>query len=241
MIRRQLRRGVTLIEIVVVMAIMGVMMAVAVPSVRGILDLEQAGAAEELALTYKYLRDEAALRHVSFRIAYNLDTRSYKIEVGDPNTLIFTDPDEREEFEEEIQDQIDRFTDREIEEGAANDLEDKKGRFEGLSDPALDSEVTLPTGSYFSWVYTPQYGDEPVIAPTEGSEDPDEQLIVYSYIFPSGSVEHTLIRIADVDDDDDGFTIEVEPVSGEVRIDREIRSPEDSMSWIPDEGPELRL
>ncbi|MBK9367695.1 MAG: hypothetical protein IPN01_15490 [Deltaproteobacteria bacterium] len=41
------------------------------------------------------------------------------------------------------------------------------------------------------------------------------------------------------DDPEEGYTIEVEPVSGRVNIMEEERRPEDATSWLPDEGPEL--
>lgn len=230
----------TLIEIMVVCAILGVVLAVSIPTLRGILDAEQTAAARELALTYRYLRDEAALRNVTFRIAYDLDTASYKVEVGDPGTLIFTDPESREEFEEEVDDQLKRFTEREIEEGLAADVEAKRGKFDGLNDPALEGSVELPGNSYFHWVYTPQY-EEPVEAPEEPAEDEDDpHTIVYSYIFPNGMAEQTIVRIASLDDPEDGFTLVVEPLSGRVNlyVDEEVDIDE-LLDWLPDEGPEI--
>lgn len=235
-----IRQGMTLLEIMAVMAILALVMAIAIPAVNGVLQLEQAGAAKELALTYKYLRDEAALRNVSFRVVYNLDLRTYKVEVGDPDTLIFSDPEERARFEEDFREQMSRFTERELEEGAGADLEATAGRFEGLSDPALESEVELPNGSFFAWVYTPQYED-PVEPNDPPAEDPEEQAIAYSYIFPNGFIEHTVVRIADIDEPEQGFTLEIEPVSGRVVIHDEDFTAEDSLSWVPEEAPELDL
>jgi hypothetical protein len=47
------------------------------------------------------------------------------------------------------------------------------------------------------------------------------------------------VRIVDADDPEDGWTIEVEPLTGKVNLEPEIVDPEESLSWIPDEGPEL--
>lgn len=232
------RKGMTLLEIMVVIAILAAVMAIAVPTIGGVMHLQQSGAAEELALTFKYLRDEAALRRVSFRVAFNLDAGTYKVEVGDPAATIFSSAEDRERYEEELQSKLKRFTKRELEEGAASELEEQMGRYEGLSDPALDSEVELPNGSFFAWVYTPQYA-EPQEPSDPAPEDPEEQKVVYSYIFPNGTTEYTLVRIADVDDPEEGFTLEVEPLSGRVRISADIVSPDLSMAWLPDEAPEL--
>ncbi len=229
----------TLIEIMVVIAIIAVVLAVGLPTLRGILDAEQTAAARELALTYRYLRDEAALRNVTFRVAYDLDAASYTIEVGEPGTLIFTDPEARAEFEEELEDELKRFTAREIEEGEAADIEAKRGRFEGLNDPAFESAVSLPGNSFFHWIYTPQY-EEAVYAPEEPAEEDAEHTVVYSYIFPNGFAEQTVVRIASIDDPEDGFTLVVEPLSGRVQLldDPELEL-DDLLDWLPDEAPEL--
>jgi type II secretory pathway pseudopilin PulG len=230
---------VTLIEVLVVIAILALVTAVAIPSLRGIFDVQMTGAAKDLALSYRYMRDEASIRNVTFRVAYYLDQNGYRIEVGDANTLIFESADARQDFDDEIEGQLKRYTQRQIEEGEANEVLDKRGRFEGLSDPALDNQVQMPAGSYIAWVWTPQY-DEPV----EPSDDPpddeeDPGVIAYSHIFSNGYVEHTLIRIQDIDDPDDGFTIEIEPLSGRVHVHDKLIEPRDIVSWVPEQGPEI--
>jgi len=242
---RQRRQGMTLMEILVTIAIMVGLFGIAVPSLRGVFGLERAQAAKQLATTYNYLREEAGLRNVSFRIAYDLDLRSYSVQVGDPSTLIFTTAEERVEFEEDVQDELRRYTQREIEEGEAREVQEKRGRFDGLeSDMVLDARVQLPSGTRFGWVYTPQY-EEPVEPRDEeidsDFDDEEDHRVVYSFIFPDGYMEQTLIRLVDEDDEEDGLTIEVEPLSGRVLIhDAEIL-PEDLTDWLPEEGPELSL
>lgn len=229
----------TLIEVIVVMALIGSVMAISVPSLRAIFDVQMTAAAKEMALSYRYLRDEASLRNASFRVAFYLDQNGYRVEVGDANTLIFSSAEDREDFEEEIEGQLKRFTDRQIEEGEANEVLDKRSRFQGLSDPALEAQVQMPTGSRIAWVWTPQYDDpvEPSDDPPEDEEDPG--VIAYSHIFSNGYVEHTLIRIEDIDDPDDGFTIEIEPLSGRVHVHDSLIEPRDIVAWVPDEGPEI--
>ena len=226
-------------EILVAIAIMMSVMAVAVPSLNAVFDIQMTGAAKELALSYQYLRDEASKRNVSFRVAFYLDANGYKVEVGEPSTLIFESAEARQDFEDEIEGQLKRYTQRQIEEGEANEVLEKRGRFSGLSDPALESTVQMPPGTRIAWIWTPQYDDvvEPGDDPPEDEEDPG--VVAYSHIFSNGFVEHTLIRIEDEDDSDDGFTIEVEPLSGRVHIHDTLVEPQDLVSWMPDEGPEI--
>jgi hypothetical protein len=209
----------------------------------GLLDLKQRSAAKELAQTYTWLLDEAALRNVAFRMVYNLDRSTWTIEAGDPNTLVFTNPEKREEFYERIEDDMSRYTQREVDEGEAEDVESQRGRFTGLAelDVPFTTSKPLPNGTRFAYVYTPQY-EEGGLEPTkEGPpEDVEDDQIAYTYVFPDGTAEHTVVRIVDEEDNENGWTIEVLPVSGEIRLSTDLVDPQDSLDWVPDEGPELR-
>ncbi|MDG1481713.1 MAG: prepilin-type N-terminal cleavage/methylation domain-containing protein [Myxococcota bacterium] len=237
-----MRKGLTLIEIMVVMAIIAIVLAVGMPAISGVLALQQQAAITELSKTYVWLIDEAAMRNTTFRVAYNLDRNTWKVEAGDPSTLVFSTPEEREKHDEEVADMMSRFTQRELEEGAAADIEDASGRFEGLDDPVFTTEQTLPDGIRFQFIYTPQYGEDGMMANPDGpSDDPEEDIMAYTYIFSDGTAEHTVIRIVDVDDEEDGYTLEIEPLSGVVRVSiDEVVDPDDSLSWLPDEGPSLQ-
>lgn len=233
------RRGLTLVEVMATIAILVVIVGVAIPSMRGLLDLQVRGAAKELAQTYAWLLDEAAMRNVTFRIEYRLDNSSWKVEVGDPSTLIFSEPDGRQEFEEDLEAEMSRFTEREIEEGEADDVLEQAGRFSGLDDPVFGEGHQLPSSAAFAFVYTPQYAPDGMSPSEEPPSDPEDEMIAYTYIFPDGTAEQTLIRIVDVEDPDDGWSISVEPLSGVVELTDELIDIEESLAWLPDDGPEL--
>ena len=202
---RRDRRGLTLIEIMVVIAIIGIIVGVGVPALSGLLALQQQQAVSELGQTYIWLRDEAALRNVTFRVVYNLDQGTWKIEAGDASTLVFSDPEAREEYDKELREKMERFTERELEEGAAEEL--APSRFEGLEDPAFTTAQSLPSGVRFAFIYTPQYGRDGVVPHDDIPEDEEDQAVAYTYIFPDGTAEHTIIRIVDEDDPKDGLRL----------------------------------
>lgn len=234
------RRGMTLIEILVVLAMMAVIAAVALPSLSALVGWSQRATAKELGQTYRWMMDEAALRNVTFRIAFNLDARTWKLEAGDPNTLVFGTPEEREKADEELQDELRRFTKREIEEGKAEETLNKRGRFEGLEIDHFTTERKLPSGTAFGFVYTPQYEDGGLTPTKDGPpEDVEEQRVAYTYVFPDGTAEHTVVRLVDEDDPEDGWTIEVMPMGGEVKVSQDMIDPEESLDWIPEEAPEI--
>lgn len=236
--------GLTLVEILVVMGVLSLVLAVAVPTMAGIFDLQRRAAAKELAQTYQVLVDEAALRNVTFRVAYDLDANTWQVEVGDPNTLVFGSPEEREEYEREIHDKMSRYTEREIEEGLADDEmgdDPTNGQFEGLTDTTFVTKKRLPAETRFAFVYTPQYGADGMRSELEPGDEPPEELedraIAYTYVFPDGSAEHTVVRIEDENDPDDGYTIEVEPLTGKVSLSTDVLEPGQSLAWLPVEGP----
>jgi prepilin-type N-terminal cleavage/methylation domain-containing protein len=236
-LRQGARAGMSLLEILVVMAVMAVVVAIGLPSLQSIFDIQQRGAARELAMTYKYLRAEAAMRNVTFRIAYNLDTRSYRIEVGEPGTLVFSDPSERDAVERADREKMRGKS--KAADGPTEITDEEPTRFTGLDMPGFQTAVELPPDTVFAWVWTPQYPEAqtPSEEPPESDED---QRIVYSYVFANGEAEHTVVRIADSGDAEDGYTVEVEPLSGVVSVDSEIREIGASMAWLPSEAPTIR-
>ncbi len=228
----------TLIEVMVTVAIVLLILSVGIPSIAGLMALQQRGAVYELATTFAYLRDEATLRNVTFRVGFNLDRHTYVVEAGAPDATIFSSEEERVEWEEDLEDRLTRFTEREIEEGAATELMDQTGRFQNLEDVTLDTTVELPGGSAFGWVWTPQF-EEPQTPQEITPEDPEDDLIVYTHIFPNGQMETAVVRIVDEDDPEEGWTVIVEHLTGRIHLSDETVEPEDLFDWLPDEGPEM--
>ena len=226
----------TLVEIMVALAVIVMVTAVAIPSMAAVFDLEQRAAAKELTETYRMLQTEAMLRNVSFRVGYNLDRRTWWVDVGDPSALVYSDPRAREEAEEERRSKLKRFTRKEIEAGEADDIINEGGRFTGLNTPFFETKHELPADCKFAFVFTPQYG-EAVTPSEEMPEDPEEERVAYSHVFPDGTMEYTVVRIVDIYDPADGYTVEVEPFSGKVHLDTEDTEVGSKQGWIPSEAP----
>lgn len=235
--RSQLR-GLTLIEIMIVIALLGVIALVGVPIVNNIFAVQQRSAIQNLAQTYVWLGEEAQLRNVCFRLAINLDRSSWKVEVGDANALVFSNPEDAKEYTETIKSKMRRFTKRQREEENL-DENSAPSQFDKMEDNAFNTEQVLPEGLYFSFVYTPQYGEDGIRPNDELPEDPQEERIAYSHIFSDGSAEHTVIQIME-EGDDAPLSLIVEPLSGKVQVTTELREPTESLSWVPEEGPTFR-
>lgn len=230
---RRVRRGLTLLELLVAIALMLLMFAVLVPALSNIMMFEQRAAARELSMLYEQLHDEAILRNKSFRIEFDLLDHSYQVQEGSPEVLVFTDADARERFEEREEERLEEMGPLERKEYL-----EKQG-FSSVEGRGLGGKVTLPENTRFRSVYTPQYED-PVEPPTEDElEDRNVVTKAYSYVFSSGFAEAAVIQLVDVDDEDEGFTIVVDPLSGRIGFHTELIDHHDAFEDMPDEGPNL--
>ncbi|TNE85440.1 MAG: prepilin-type N-terminal cleavage/methylation domain-containing protein [Deltaproteobacteria bacterium] len=228
---RQHRRGITLIEVMVTVALLVVVAGILLFSMDRLFGLQQSRAARQIGVTYELLHDQAILHNATFRIAFHLDESRYSIEVGEGKTLIFSDPEARERYEDELDAKLRMFTDEEKEEHEAG-----QGKFAKLSS-VFDSEVKLPGDTVIARVYTPQYGEW-----IEPEEDEDEPTVAYSYIFPNGFAEPVVIHLARAgqeDDEEEGYTIWVESLSGRVHTEPGLRHWRELQADVPDDGPEL--
>lgn len=228
---RRSRRGMSVMEIVVVLVIAITLIALLAPSIAGFFMLEQRQAAKELSLLYEQLHDEAVMRNVTFRVAYNLKASSYQVEVGESGTLIFDDAERRAEFEEDERRKIALMDDDE-----KREYQSKRQPFENLG-ARFKTKFELPRRTVIGGVYTPQYAE--MVSREDVMDDEDASGIVYSYIFPNGQAEHTVVWLVDEFDAEDGFTIEIEPLSGSVHLTGELKDWQDSYDFVPDEGPTL--
>jgi type II secretory pathway pseudopilin PulG len=233
----------TLMEVMVVIVILVVMIGVAVPALSSLLDLQLRRQARDLVMTYQRLHDEAILQNVSFRIGYDLDNNSYLIEAGEPGALIFDNPEDREEFEEQQRDKLATMTDDE-----RKAWKSAREPFDALQE-RIKEEFHMSSSVMVGGVYTAQYGE--MIRPTALGGAFEDQLNdegdvvgkqrVWTYIFPNGFSEHTVLWVVDSDDPENGYTIEIEPLSGKIHLHGELVDWEDNYDFVPEEGPELSL
>ena len=97
------QRGVTLIEIIVVLALAAVMLAVAVPTLSTVFGVDKRRASRELAATMRWTYEEATIRNQPMRIAYDLDHGTYWVEAADGEVRIHRDWRAREAWDEYLE------------------------------------------------------------------------------------------------------------------------------------------
>ena len=76
-------QGFTLVELVVVVAVTGIVATAAVPSLSGLVDTQRiSGVASELASDLQYARAQAVQRNQGVRVSFNADAGCYVIHTG---------------------------------------------------------------------------------------------------------------------------------------------------------------
>lgn len=185
-------QGFTLVELLVVVALIGLVMLMALPSISSIFQVSINSASRELATSMKEAYNAAMITGRVHRMAYDLKDNVFWVESGPANVLLDTAATlEKEERRKKFQTSLD-----EDDQPAASPFQIDKS--------ITRSKKPLPRGVVFEDILT-EREKEPV---TEG--------VAYTHIFPSGITERTLIRIKD--SQDHRYSLVVESVSGRTRM-----------------------
>lgn len=129
--------GFTLIELGLVILILGVMIAIALPRLGNRAYAQLNSETRKMALAYRYLRHAAILNGRSYRLVYDLDNHSYWAEVSE----VAAPPEPLDEVGDELSDS---FFPPAIEEQFTRDI-DGPINLRKLPEPIGFSDVELPT------------------------------------------------------------------------------------------------
>lgn len=199
-------RGLTLIEISVALLLIGILMAMVIPSVSNITRVDLRTSARKIAGTIRFTYDLAARKNAPFRVVFDLDNRAWWVESASDRFLL-----EREKTRvtdgalEEVQDEerSRRFVKRSDIEGGQMWQPKKKASFANFAGP-LTQKISLPDTIAFQDVWVAHQSERV----TGG--------LAYLYCFPTGMAERAVIHL--VDEDDNAYTLWVYPLTGRVKI-----------------------
>lgn len=76
-LKQRLKKGITLLELIMVMIIAGILASAAIPRLRGLETVKVSSASKVLAQDMRYVQQYAMTRHLHTRIVFNLTNESY--------------------------------------------------------------------------------------------------------------------------------------------------------------------
>jgi prepilin-type N-terminal cleavage/methylation domain-containing protein len=199
---RKKNKGITLIELLVAMAIVGAIFAAAATGLRSALGVNLKSSASRLASTLRYLSNKAVTDHMYLRVVFDLEGQSYHVEESQDPFVISPEEELAEEKEEKKEE--------EAPEGEEGEEAPKEAAGFAPSESRLLKPSKLPSDVFFKDVYISYLNQK------------KENGKAYTYFFPDGFATATLINLRD-DDDEEHFAVEVLPLSGQVKVFGEYR------------------
>ena len=192
------QKGMTLIEIMITMAIIGAMMALGAVVLFPGNDSRAREEAVRLAGMIKYLYDESVVKHKYFRIAFNLDEKTYKVESSSDSFLVQMEGEGNSK----------KLAPGAAGKPAAEPSPAAGENFTEESDDALIRERSFPQGIKFKDIQVMHM------------KDPQQTGIVFAYVFPNGWIEPMVINVSD-DEEEVFYSLEINPLTGKAKIRNE--------------------
>lgn len=208
-------RGLTIIEIMIVIVIVGFAMSGAVYGFRAIAKSELRSSASKLAGAIRYCFDRSVTTGAYYRIVLDLDDNKYWAERSDDRMYLTKSKEETagkgQAFDEAAAEAKRAEEDKKYDEllslqgGAAMGLDPpprpKRAKFQTFKD-ATASQVKLRRAHLMD-VLTPR------------QREPYSKGRAYLYFFPDGHTENAIVRLAD---DDAWYSLVVHPLTGRVEV-----------------------
>ena len=188
---KQSESGFSLLELLVVVALMALIGTMAVPSISNVFKLSLGSTTRDIATTVRYAYNAAMMTKKVHRLVFDLKDHRYWVEVG-PQTLLM-DTEESKARDERNK----KF---------GSKSEDKKddGPSFSLASYVTRKKNELPRGVTFEDVTTEQ------------SKDPITEGMAYTHFFPHGVIEQTVIHLKDTSNHQ--ATLVLAPIVGRTRV-----------------------
>lgn len=208
-------------EILIVVAIMGLVMGVAVPSINSLTHFNLRKSATTLSGTIRYLYNQAALKGLCMRMVFDLKDNKYLVEAStEGNCLIDAEQKDasnakRKEKEKERKEKLKKEGSESGSESSIGgwngekpiSLEKKKFQFSAVNGDLLKLRG-FPAGIRIHGVFTSRQKE--IYTRTQGPKK------IYLHCFPLGYCERSIIYLEDTSGTI--LSLEVMPLTGRVKI-----------------------
>jgi len=212
---RRARRGFSLVEIMVVVAIVGLLLGASVYGFRSIAKSDLRSSSAKLAGAIRYCFDRSITTGSYFRIVLDLDTNKYWAERSEERAYLTAGkenaPGRGQALDVAAEERKRDEDDAKLQElstsvgGAMVQLDPppkpKRAKFQTFKDSTLP-QVQLKRAKLFD-VYTPR------------QREPYLKGRAYLYFFPDGHTERAIVRI---NDGDDFYSLVIHPLTGRVEV-----------------------
>lgn len=203
------QKGFTLIELMVAMAIVGLIFAAAASGLRSVFNMGMKSDAGHLAAIIRALSNKAVTDHTYLRLVYDIDGYRYSVEESEEPFLVMME-DASAATKNFLDKNKKSAQKKDAEETEPSEKEEKNEETFAVLDSGPFKAATLSSGVYFKDIETSYSG----IKIENGK--------AYTYFFPDGFATQTMIHLRD-EDDEDHYSIEVSPVSGRVKTESAYR------------------
>lgn len=221
------RKGFTLFELMVAIAIVGLVVGVVATQSNNWFDLNIKKATNRISNTVRYLRDKASTENLYIRLVFDFEKNNYWVEATTERFLLTSkevlEAEEKEKEEEAKEAETEVKTEtvtKENEEGEEEEVDAEVSYVQkyrtpefGAVDDFLLKPVSLPDGVFLKDIYTGR------------SEGPITGGQAFIYFFPNGYIEPAIINLMD-EDDEVNFSIKIDPIIGATDLLGEYRAME---------------
>jgi general secretion pathway protein H len=200
--------GFSLIELIIVIAIIGIMGFFVIPKLSSIRGVELKKTSADLGRVIKYVYNKSVMQNKKFRLVYDFESRSISVEYEE----------EKKEEEKKTDDESGEVIIESEEKRDEKSPEDKyliEGKFVEDTD-MLNKKLYLPKTVKFNGIYT--FHNQEISR--EGKD--------YTMILPTGFVEKTIIYLED--NYNRIYSIRINPQTGTIKIFNDYIEPE-NMEW----------
>jgi len=195
--------GFTLLEILVALAILGLMLGLVTTQMGDFFSANMKSATGKLSSTIRYLHDKASTQSLYIRLTFDFEKNGYWVEATTERFLLLS-PEEIEKEKEEIEKEKEE-KETPPEEGAVEYTRKYRNPEFGAVDEFLLRPVTFPNGVFLKDIYTSH---------DKGPVDAGKAFI---HFFPNGTIEPAVINLRD-EEDEVHFSIQINPIVGSTII-----------------------